>query len=118
MDAAAFADDSIRKMKITLTELIANAIGHGNGENHAKKAIVGHVVNRTVATVSIMDEGEGFDPANIPDPTLPENLIKDHGRGLYIVRNYVDEISFNEKGTRVMIRKYHQNALSAGIKQE
>lgn len=110
MDAAAFTDESIRKMKITLTELMANAIGHGNGEDHSKKVTVGHMVNRTAATVAIMDEGAGFDPAAIPDPTLPENLIKDHGRGLYIVKNYVDEIHFNDKGNRVLIRKYHQNA--------
>ena len=109
MDAAAFADESIRKMKITLTELMANAIGHGNEEDHSKKATVGHMVNREVAVIAIMDEGDGFDPADIPDPTLPENLVKDHGRGLFIVNNYVDEMVFNEKGNRVLIRKYHHN---------
>jgi serine/threonine-protein kinase RsbW len=43
----------------------------------------------------------------IPDPTLPENLIKDCGRGIYIVRNYTDKIEFNKKGNRVTITKYH-----------
>jgi anti-sigma regulatory factor (Ser/Thr protein kinase) len=106
MDAAEFADDVIRKMKITLTELLANAIGHGNREDHSKKATIGHMVNSTEAAVGIMDEGEGFDPAQVPDPTLPENLVKDHGRGLYIVNDYVDEMVFNEKGNRILIRKY------------
>jgi serine/threonine-protein kinase RsbW len=110
MDAVAFPDEFIRKMKITLTELLANAIGHGNNENHAKKVTMGHIVTRDSALIAIMDEGEGFDPATIPDPTLPENLIKDHGRGLYIVRNYVDEIKHNETGNRILICKYHHYA--------
>lgn len=107
MDMAGFPDETIRKMKISLTELLANAIGHGNGEDHSRKVTIGHIVNRQVATVSIMDEGDGFDPSILPDPTLPENLVKDHGRGLYIVNNYVDEIEHNAEGNRVLIRKYH-----------
>jgi anti-sigma regulatory factor (Ser/Thr protein kinase) len=107
MDVSGFPDETIRKMKISLTELLANAIGHGNGEDHSRKVTIGHIVDRQVATVSIMDEGEGFDPAALPDPTLPENLVKDHGRGLYIVNNYVDELEHNDTGNRVLIRKYH-----------
>ena len=106
MDETGYSDESIRKMKLTITELLANAIGHGNEDNHSKKVTMGHLVETTVVTVAIIDEGKGFDPSNIPDPTLPQNLIKDHGRGLYIVRNYVDEIDFNRKGNRILIRKY------------
>jgi serine phosphatase RsbU (regulator of sigma subunit)/anti-sigma regulatory factor (Ser/Thr protein kinase) len=105
MDMAGFVDESIRKMKITLTELLANAIGHGNRENHAKKVTIGHMVNKREAAVAVMDQGAGFDPSSIPDPTLPENLAKDHGRGLYIVRNYVDELTYNESANRILIRK-------------
>jgi anti-sigma regulatory factor (Ser/Thr protein kinase) len=105
MDAFSFPDESIRRMKITLMELMANAIGHGNGEDHSKKAIIGHNVNSDSARIAIMDEGEGFDPGLVPNPTLPENLVKDHGRGLYIVKNYVNEIKFNAKGNRVYIMK-------------
>lgn len=105
MDEIGFSDEVIRKMKLTITELLANAIGHGNEDDHSKKVIVGHVVEINNVKVAILDEGKGFDPDKIPDPTLPENLIKDHGRGLYIVQNYVDEISFNAKGNRVLIRK-------------
>ncbi len=106
MDETGYSDESIRKMKLTITELLANAIGHGNKDDHSKKVTMGHVVETTKVTIGIMDEGEGFDPASIPDPTLPENLIKDHGRGLYIVRNYVDEIDFNKNGNRVLISKF------------
>lgn len=107
MDSLGYADESIRKMKIILTELFANAIYHGNQADHSKRVIIGHVIDRKKVTISILDEGEGFDPASVPDPTLPENLVKDCGRGLYIVKNYADSMEFNEKGNRVTITKYH-----------
>jgi len=107
MDAFGFADESIRKMKIALTELLVNAVLHGNKKDFSKKVVLGHLVNRQKTVVSIMDEGEGFDPNGIPDPTLPENITRDCGRGLFIVRHYVDEITFNLIGNRVTVTKYH-----------
>jgi len=107
MDGLGYADESIRKMKIILTELFANAIYHGNDGDHTKRVIIGHVIDKKKVLISIMDEGDGFDPAKVPDPTLPENLVKDCGRGLYIVKNYADSMTFNTKGNRVTIAKYH-----------
>lgn len=110
MDSLGYPDESIRKMKIILTELFANAIYHGNKGDHSKKVTIGHIINKKKTLVSIMDEGYGFDPKTIPDPTLPENLIKDCGRGLYIVRSYVDKLEFNAKGNRVTVAKnYNSN---------
>lgn len=107
MDSLGYPDENIRKMKIILTELFANAIYHGNKGNHSKKVTVGHVIDKRKVAISIMDEGDGFDPSKVPDPTLPDNLIKDCGRGLYIVKSYADKVEFNEKGNRVTITKYH-----------
>ena len=110
MDSLGYPDESIRKMKIILTELFANAIYHGNKGDHSKKVTVGHIINKNKILVSIMDEGDGFDPKIIPDPTLPENLIKDCGRGLYIVHSYVDKVEFSGKGNRITVTKYHSGA--------
>jgi anti-sigma regulatory factor (Ser/Thr protein kinase) len=107
MDSLGYADESIRKMKIILTELFANAIYHGNKGDHSKKVTIGHVIDKKKVTISIMDEGDGFDPSKVPDPTLPENLVKDCGRGIYIVRSYTDKLEFNQKGNRASITKYH-----------
>jgi anti-sigma regulatory factor (Ser/Thr protein kinase) len=107
MDIFGYPDEVIRKMKVSLTELLVNAIHHGNGKDYTKKVFMGHVVDGKKTVVSIMDEGNGFNPGNIPDPTLPENIGRDCGRGLYIVRHYVDKIDFNDRGNRVMITKYH-----------
>ncbi len=106
MDNIGYSDESIRKMKLTVTELLANAIGHGNEGDHTKKVTMGHLVKEPYVTVAIMDEGKGFVFDDIPDPTLPENLIKDRGRGLFIVGHYVDKMQFNKKGNRILIRKY------------
>jgi serine/threonine-protein kinase RsbW len=106
MDNQGYADDTIRKMKITLTELLVNALHHGNRKDPTKKVTVGHMVDKNRTVISVLDEGDGFDPAKVPDPTLPENLIKDSGRGLYIVRCYVDDLLFNTKGNRVTIIKH------------
>lgn len=107
MDALGYPDEIIRKMKVSLTELLVNAIYHGNRKDYTKKVVMGHVVTSERTVVSIMDEGPGFDPKAIADPTLPENLGKDCGRGLYIVRHYVDKTEYNERGNRIMITKYH-----------
>ncbi len=108
MDTAGFPDESIRKMKIVLTELLINALVHGNVGNPVKKVVVGHFVDEKKATVSILDEGKGFDPASIPDPTLAENLEKPCGRGLFIARHYVESIIFNSAGNRVTITKLNR----------
>ena len=54
-----------------------------------------------------MDEGNGFNPDSVPDPTTPENLSKNCGRGLFIVKHYVDTVEFNDKGNRVTVTRYH-----------
>ena len=92
-------------MAATITELLANAICHGNCEDHSKKVTVGHMVTEQSVAIAVLDEGDGYDPAAVPDPTLPENLTKDHGRGIYIVKNYVDEVHYNVTGSRVLVRK-------------
>ncbi len=57
--------------------------------------------------MSVIDEGNGFDYNNLPDPLSPENRMKDHGRGIFLIKHYFDEVRFNTKGNRVLGRKYH-----------
>lgn len=108
MDACGYTDDAIRKMKISLTELIVNAILHGNKKDYTKKVIMGHIVNKSKAIISILDEGSGFNPELVADPTLPENIVKDCGRGIFIVRHYVDSVQYNSIGNRVTVIKNHK----------
>ncbi len=93
---------------LCIHEILANAVRHGNKYNRAKKIIVFYKVTLESFTISVIDEGEGFDYQSLPNPLLPENITKEFGRGLFLVRNYMDEIVFNEKGNRILAKKYLQ----------
>jgi serine/threonine-protein kinase RsbW len=105
MDRQGFSDQSIKQFKICVFEMMTNAIIHGNGGDPARKVLVFYRVTKNEAVISVLDEGKGFDHAAVPDPLLPENRMRDHGRGLFLVRHYLDEVSFNTAGNRIMGRK-------------
>jgi len=75
---------------IAVSEALMNAIVHGNRESEEKRVFVDIFSDETSLEVFIKDEGGGFDYASIPDPTTDENLMKDHGRGIYIMRELTD----------------------------
>ena len=80
---------------LAVTEATTNAIIHANKCDVNKLVIVDVQVDKSKIIVKITDEGNGFDPTKIPDPTKPENLLKDSGRGLYLMRIYMDELNYN-----------------------
>jgi serine/threonine-protein kinase RsbW len=91
---------------LSLEEAVINAIKHGNELDDTKKVVVGFAIDDERAIISVADEGEGFDPASVPDPTLDENLIAMSGRGLSLIRAYMDEVRFNDKGNDITMIKY------------
>ncbi|NLD98824.1 MAG: SpoIIE family protein phosphatase [Fibrobacter sp.] len=108
MDKSGFKDKIIKQFKICIFEMLTNALIHGNRGDVSKKVMVFYKITPFSATISVKDEGAGFDYNNIPDPLLPENRMKDHGRGIFLIRHYLDEVTFNDKGNRIMGRKYHR----------
>jgi len=60
-------------------------------------------VSPEVVRVHVVDDGEGFDPDAVPDPTLPHNLAREDGRGLFVLRHLVDHVSFNDKGNAICL---------------
>lgn len=108
MDRHKFNDHTIRIMKLVMTEMIANGITHGNRDDHSKKVIVGSEVLSDKILFSVMDEGSGFDPHIIPDPTSQENILKNSGRGIFIMYQYADEIYYNDKCNRTLIVKHRE----------
>jgi len=113
MDRAGYGDDNVRRMKVSLPEIVVNAIYHGNKKDFFKKVVIGHKVTAEEARVSVMDEGEGYDPDSLPDPTLEENLMKEHGRGVYITRHYCDNVEWNESGSRTTLTVVNNNKRKA-----
>ena len=90
-------------LRTALTEALSNAITYGNRHDATKLVRVRAEVRADAVPVHVMDEGDGFDPAQVPDPTLPENLEREAGRGLFVLRHVVDQVAFNEKGNAVCL---------------
>jgi len=88
-------NEQIAALLLAVTEATTNAIIHANKCNVNKTVTVDVTVNSSTLIVKIIDEGTGFDPAKIPDPTHPENLLKDSGRGVYLMKIYMDDLKYN-----------------------
>lgn len=97
-------------LQIACSEALVNAIVHGNKEDESKKVHTNIFYNEIIMTVRIKDEGTGFNIDALPDPTSNENLLKESGRGIFIIRSLVDEFKCNssESGTEFVltVRKY------------
>ncbi len=90
-------------LRTALTEALCNAIAYGNRHDASKLVRVRAEVTADTVRVHVVDEGDGFDPASVPDPTLPGNVEREAGRGLFVLRHVVDQVSFNEKGNAVCL---------------
>jgi len=103
--AAGYGERAEFGVRLALEEALINAMKHGNKMDRSKKIRVAYVLDDKKITIRIADEGKGFDPAAVPDPTREENLEVAHGRGLALMRAYVDSLTFNEKGNEVCLVK-------------
>jgi serine/threonine-protein kinase RsbW len=114
------ADGSEFDIEIALREALTNAIVHGNHEDPEKRVYVtSHCGQDGEVSITIRDQGQGFDNRAVPDPTAPENTLSPHGRGIYLVQALMDEVRFEEGGTVVNMRKKPNASSSAqrkGIK--
>lgn len=90
-------------LRVALGEALANAILYGNREDADKLVRLDAELRAGTAVVTVSDEGPGFDPEAVLDPTRPENRDRSHGRGLFLLRALADEIRFNETGNAVTL---------------
>lgn len=88
---------------IAVTEAVNNAIIHGNKNDKSKSIIVRVLSTEDAVTFSIKDEGSGFDYDNLPDPTAPENLEKENGRGIFLMKSLSDAVEFSDGGSQVSV---------------
>ena len=91
------------KISLSVIEAVNNAILSGNKLSADKLVILEAWMDSEKFYVSVADEGEGFDYTHIPDPTLPDNLTKDAGRGLYLMKTLTDELVFENDGSKVTL---------------
>lgn len=99
-------DDIYGNIMIAVTESVNNAIIHGNQSNSKKNVNLQLSLEDSLIKFTIEDEGPGFDPNNLPDPTLPENLSKPGGRGIFLMKNLCDEVAFKNDGRTAELSFY------------
>ena len=88
---------------ISLTEAVNNAIIHGNGADENKYVHIHVLKDGSLLSVAIEDEGEGFNPKNLPDPTSPEYIECCGGRGVFLIHQLCDKVEYKKNGARVEI---------------
>jgi serine/threonine-protein kinase RsbW len=94
------------EIETALREALANAIRHGCGHDETKSVEVCVACDESRGMLIVVrDPGPGFDPARIPSPTLGQNVFRHHGRGIYLINELMDEVSFGKGGTEIRMRK-------------
>lgn len=98
-------------MRLSLEEAITNAIKHGNGGDPAKSVTVVADVADDKLRVVVQDEGEGFEPEDVPDPTSLEFIERPSGRGLMLMRAYLNFVEYSERGTKLTMERERNSEL-------
>lgn len=105
---AGFDEEEIARISMAVREATVNAVLHGNAYDPAKK--VGFQLERTrdSLVITITDEGRGLDPEKVPDPLAPENLLKQSGRGIFLIRAFMDDVQIRmlHPGTEIKLIKH------------
>jgi serine/threonine-protein kinase RsbW len=104
---AGFDDDNCLKISMAVREATVNAVLHGNAYDPKKKVTVAFENTGRALVITVTDEGKGLDVNSVPDPTTPENLLKQSGRGIFLMRSFMDEVRIRllAPGTEVTMVK-------------
>lgn len=89
------SEDRLNSLALSFSEAASNSVVHGNKLDVNKKVKITVTVDENKMTVIIKDEGKGFDIDSVPDPTKPENILKDSGRGIHIMRSFLNDLRYN-----------------------
>jgi serine/threonine-protein kinase RsbW len=102
----AFKEEEATAVSISVIEAGTNAIQHGCLNETSKRVELRFMVEKSQLTIEVEDPGRGFDPDALPDPTSPDNILKERGRGIFIIRQMMDEVDFDfSAGTRLRMVK-------------
>ena len=99
------SEQEVFSVRLALEEALVNAIKHGNQMDRSKQVRVRYRCLRDRFEIHITDEGTGFDPDDVPDPTAVENLERPCGRGLLIIRRFMTDVTYHGKGNVVTMSK-------------
>jgi serine/threonine-protein kinase RsbW len=98
-------EEVLNNLSLAISEALANAMVHGNKLDPNKNVVITVDIFDKKIELSIKDSGQGFKPEEVPDPTKPENILRDSGRGIFIMQSFVDDLyySFSEEGTELKL---------------
>jgi serine/threonine-protein kinase RsbW len=115
---AGFDDEEVMRIAMAVREAAVNAVLHGNAYDPGKKVRLAFEQTGGNLIITIRDQGKGLDPDKIPDPLAPENLLKTSGRGIFLIRSFMDEvvISPSQTGTEIKLVK-HVHGPTEGAKE-
>ncbi len=97
-------DGTMYRLLVATTEAVNNAILHGNKQHPRKLVRVGCQITGHVLVVSVRDSGQGFDPDSLANPLSEENLLKENGRGIFLIRSLIDDVSFRVRRTGTTVQ--------------
>lgn len=106
LDKLDLAGSQEHNLLVAASEAVNNAVVHGNKNDPRKKVLLDVDYDDHNITLEVQDEGGGFNPKDLPDPLLPENLLKPNGRGIHIMKSLMDSVSFDftSKGTKIILQ--------------
>ena len=115
---AGLDEDALHWVSVAVRESVVNAIKHGNKNDESKRVVVEFTPEPQheprQLTIRVEDQGDGFDPEELADPLAPENILKSSGRGIFLIRSFMDDVQLErgkERGMQVrMVKKVTRNA--------
>jgi serine/threonine-protein kinase RsbW len=116
--AAGFNEDDCQKIGMAVREGVINAIQYGNGNEREKKIYLTIELEPEKMVVRVLDQGPGFDLADVPDPLAEENLLKTSGRGIFLMRSFMDEFEIHrgpQGGAELVMAKRYPTSRGAGL---
>ena len=108
-EAAGFGEDELHKMGMAVREGVINAYNYGNQQDRRKKILMTLELDPDKMVVKVLDEGKGFELTEVPDPLAEENLLRTSGRGLFLMKAFMDEVHFERGGSEVQMHKQARN---------
>ncbi len=100
-----YRPDEAFAIRLSLEEAITNAVKHGNANDRSKSVRIRYRVDGSKVEIWVADDGPGFDPDRVPDPTCPARLSLPNGRGIMLMRAYMDEVCYNRRGNEIHLVK-------------
>ena len=104
-----FSDEAVFAVKLALEEALCNAVKHGNKGDTRKDVLIRYLVTSEKCEVIVRDEGRGFEPELVPDPTAPDRLPLPSGRGIMLIKAYMDDVEYRENGREVYFVRHRKS---------